>query len=54
MRSGAWLVIVVGTWGVPSTVRAADSTPAPESVLGRALVLSGLSSTHLPVKCRTI
>ena len=51
MRSGAWLVIVVGTWGVPSTVRAADRTPAAHvcAVLDGALALSGLLSTHLPV-----
>ena len=38
MRNVVWLFIVVGTWCVPSTVRAADSTPAQErTVLDRAL-----------------
>ena len=51
MRHGAWLVIAVGTWWVPSTVWAADRTPAAHerAVLDGALALAGLLSTHLPV-----
>jgi len=42
MRNVAWLFFVVGTSCVPSTVRAADSTPAQErAVLDRALRLAG-------------
>ena len=42
MRNIVWLFIVVGTWCVPSTVRAADSTPTQErAVLDRALRLAG-------------
>lgn len=49
MRNLGWL-LVVGTLGVPSAARSADSTPAPErAMLDRALGLSGLSSRHLPV-----
>jgi hypothetical protein len=50
MRNLAWLFIVVGTWCVPSTIRAADSTPAQErAVLDRALRLAGTELyAHLP------
>ena len=50
MRNVAWLIIVVGTWCVPSTIRAADPTPAQErAVLDRALRLAGPQSyAHLP------
>jgi hypothetical protein len=45
MRNVAWLFIVVGTSCVPSTVRAADSTPAQERVtFDRALRLAGPQS----------
>jgi len=45
MRNVAWLFVVIGTWCVPSTVRAADSTPAQErAVLQRALRLAGPQS----------
>ena len=51
MRNAWLLVIAVGTWCVPSTVRAADRTPAPHerAVLDSALALAGLLSTHVPV-----
>ena len=49
MRNWGWL-LVVGTMGAPSSAQSVDGTPAPErAVLDHALVLSGLSSTHLPV-----
>jgi hypothetical protein len=50
MRNVAWLFIVIGTWCVPSTVRAADSTPAQErAVLDRALLVAGPQLyAHLP------
>jgi len=50
MRNVAWLFIVVGTWCVPSTVRAADSTPAQErEALDEALRLAGPQLyAHLP------
>ncbi len=51
MRNVAWLFLVVGTWCVPSTVRAADSTPAEErAALDRALLLAGPQLyAHLPI-----
>jgi hypothetical protein len=51
MRNVAWLLIVVGTWCVSSTVRAADATPAQErAVLDTALRLAGPPSyAHLPI-----
>jgi hypothetical protein len=51
MRNVAWLFIVVGTWCVPSTVRAADSTPAQErEALDEALRLAGPQLyRHLPI-----
>jgi hypothetical protein len=50
MRNVAWLFFVVGTSCVPSTVRAADSTPAQErAVFDRALRLAGPQLyAHLP------
>ena len=50
MRNVAWLFVVVGTWCVPSTIRAADLTPAQErAVLDRALRLAGPQLyAHLP------
>jgi hypothetical protein len=42
MRKVTWLFILVGTWCVPSTARAADSTAAEErEVLDSALMLAG-------------
>jgi len=42
MRNIAWLFIVVGTWCLPATIRAADSTPADErAALEKALELAG-------------
>jgi hypothetical protein len=51
MRNVAWLFIAVGTWCVPSTVRAADGTPPHErGAVDRALRLAGPQSyTHLPI-----
>jgi hypothetical protein len=51
MRNAARLFIVVGTWCVPSIVRAADSTPAQErAALDKALLLAGPHlSAHLPI-----
>ena len=50
MRTVAWLFVVAGTWCVPSTVRAADSTSAQErTVFDRALQLAGPQVyAHLP------
>ena len=42
MRNIAWLFIVIGTWCLPATIRAADSTAADErATLERALELAG-------------
>jgi hypothetical protein len=42
MRKVTWLFILVGTWCVPSTARAADSTAAEErEVLDSAFMLAG-------------
>jgi hypothetical protein len=51
MRNIAWLFIVVGTWCLPATIRAADSTPADErAVLETALQLAGPQlNRHLPI-----
>ena len=51
MRNIAWLFIVVGTWCLPATIRAADSTPADErAALDRALQLAGPQLyRHLPI-----
>ena len=51
MRNIAWLFIVVGTWCLPATIRAAESTPADERVtLERALELAGPQLyRHLPI-----
>ena len=51
MRNIAWLFIVVGTWCLPATIRAADSTPADEhAALERALQLAGPQLyRHLPI-----
>lgn len=50
MRKVAWVFIAVGTWCVPSTIRAADPTPAQErAVLDRALRVAGPQLyAHLP------
>jgi hypothetical protein len=51
MRNIAWLFIVVGTWCLPATIRAADSTPAHErAALESALELAGPQLyRHLPI-----
>ena len=51
MRNIAWLFIVVGSWCLPSTIRAADSTPADErATLELALELAGPQLyRHLPM-----
>jgi hypothetical protein len=51
MRNIAWLFIVVGTWCLPASIRAADSTPADErAALERALELAGPRLyRHLPI-----
>ena len=51
MRNIAWLFIVVGTWCLPATIRAADSTLADErATLERALELAGPQLyRHLPI-----
>jgi hypothetical protein len=51
MRRVAWLFIVVGTWCVPSLVRAADGTAAQErAALDRARLLAGPQLyVHLPL-----
>ena len=51
MRNVAWLFIAVGTWCVPSPVRAADSAAAQErAALDRALLLAGPRLyAHLPL-----
>jgi hypothetical protein len=42
MRNVAWVFIVVGTWCMPSSVGAADTTPAQErAILDKALRLAG-------------
>jgi hypothetical protein len=50
MRNVAWVFMVVGTWCVPSTIRAAGPTPAQErAVLDKALRLAGPQLyEHLP------
>jgi len=50
MRNVAWLFIVVVTWCMPSTVRAADSTTLDDrAAFDRALLLAGPHSyAHLP------
>jgi hypothetical protein len=51
MRNVAWLLIFVGTWCMPSPVRAADSTAAHErAAFERALLLAGPQLyAHLPL-----